>query len=143
MPILSRHRTITSRELQAALPGARTQFNAISRQRRLWRWDNLLPMPRGSRWLRPLAIGTTVIGGAYLAILLWSPWPLLLTVRHILAAPNCEAAHAVGLAPAAKGSPGYWARNDRDKDGWSCEPLPRWKTGSTGMGRLHGSTSSP
>ncbi|MEX2034183.1 MAG: excalibur calcium-binding domain-containing protein, partial [Xanthobacteraceae bacterium] len=35
--------------------------------------------------------------------------------------PNCNAAHAVGLAPAYKGEPGYWAHNDADDDGIACE----------------------
>jgi hypothetical protein len=51
-----------------------------------------------------------------------SPWPPMITLRHIASFPNCDAARAVGLAPAYKGQPGYWQRHDRDSDGQSCEP---------------------
>ena len=44
------------------------------------------------------------------------------TLRHIAAFPNCRAAHAVGLASAYRGEPGYWQRHDRDADGIACEP---------------------
>src|SRR5689334_124191 len=36
-----------------------------------------------------------------------SPWPPLMTLRHIASAPNCAAAQLVGLAPAREGEPGY------------------------------------
>jgi hypothetical protein len=54
-------------------------------------------------------------------------WPLATTTRHFLAWPNCGAAREVGLAPAFRGTPGYWPHHDADKDGIACEPLPRWK----------------
>ena len=44
--------------------------------------------------------------------------------RHLLAAPNCDAARAVGLAPARRGQPGYYASHDADDDGIACEPWP-------------------
>ena len=34
-----------------------------------------------------------------------SPWPPMITLRHIASFPNCDAARAVGLAPAYKDSP--------------------------------------
>ena len=46
-------------------------------------------------------------------------------VGHLAAAPNCNAARSVGLAPARRGQPGYWLSHDRDRDGWACEPWPR------------------
>ena len=52
----------------------------------------------------------------------WSP---TLALRHIAAAPNCDAARAVGLAPAYRGQPGYYPQHDRDRDGIACEPWPR------------------
>lgn len=55
------------------------------------------------------------------------PWSVDLTLRHVAAAPNCDAARAVGLAPAARGEPGYYPRHDRDQDGWACEPWPRMR----------------
>lgn len=54
-----------------------------------------------------------------------SPWPAALTLRHILAVPDCAAARAVGLAPALRGEPGYYVRHDADDDGIACEPFPR------------------
>ncbi|MBC6715675.1 excalibur calcium-binding domain-containing protein [Aurantimonas sp. DM33-3] len=54
-----------------------------------------------------------------------SPWPVGTTLRHVAAAPNCTAARSVGLAPAHRGEPGYWAKHDRDRDGIACEPWPR------------------
>lgn len=57
----------------------------------------------------------------FLAIEVFSPWPLGLTLRHLVAAPSCDRARTVHLAPAFRGEPGYWARHDRDGDGISCE----------------------
>jgi hypothetical protein len=54
-----------------------------------------------------------------------SPWPAMVTLRHIAAVPNCAAARAVGLAPARIGEPGYYEAHDADGDGWSCEPNRR------------------
>lgn len=38
---------------------------------------------------------------------------------------NCDAARAAGVAPIARGAPGYRPALDRDDDGWACEPYPR------------------
>jgi hypothetical protein len=46
----------------------------------------------------------------------------VLALRHLAAAPNCNAARAADLAPAQRGEPGYWPMNDRDGDGVACEP---------------------
>ncbi|WP_332687972.1 excalibur calcium-binding domain-containing protein [Devosia sp.] len=51
-----------------------------------------------------------------------SKWPLDLTIRHWLAAPNCAATQMVGLAPARMGQPGYYSHHDADLDGIACEP---------------------
>ncbi|HRO02353.1 MAG TPA: excalibur calcium-binding domain-containing protein [Terricaulis sp.] len=40
---------------------------------------------------------------------------------HMLAAPHCEAARAVNLAPSSRGAPGYYAHHDSDGDGLACE----------------------
>jgi hypothetical protein len=53
-----------------------------------------------------------------------SPWPSATTLKHIASFPNCDAARAVGLAPAIEGQPGCWPRHDAAKDGRSCEPWP-------------------
>ncbi|MHA1152818.1 MAG: excalibur calcium-binding domain-containing protein [Alphaproteobacteria bacterium] len=60
----------------------------------------------------------------YVALLIWSPWSPWLTLRHIVARPNCDAARMVGLAPAVGGNPGYWPQHDRDEDGIACEHWP-------------------
>ena len=59
----------------------------------------------------------------YLGLTYLSPSPTV-TLRHLVAFFNCDAARAVGLAPARMGQPGYWHRNDRGRDGIACEP---WK----------------
>ncbi|MBP6876398.1 MAG: excalibur calcium-binding domain-containing protein [Phenylobacterium sp.] len=45
----------------------------------------------------------------------------VLAARHYAAVGNCQTAAYVGLTPAHRGQPGYWATNDRDKDGIACE----------------------
>ena len=57
--------------------------------------------------------------------LVLSPYPPFDTLRHLLAVPNCDAARAVGLAPARRGEPGYWPNHDADNDGVACEPWSR------------------
>ena len=54
-----------------------------------------------------------------------SPWPVSMTFKHMLAVRNCAAVRSVGLAPAYRGEPGYYAHHDSDGDGWACEPWPR------------------
>src|SRR5262245_33204568 len=46
-----------------------------------------------------------------------TPKPVWDHTRHMLAAPSCDAARAVGLAPALRGQPGYWPKHDADGDG--------------------------
>ncbi|MBC6445278.1 MAG: excalibur calcium-binding domain-containing protein [Alphaproteobacteria bacterium GM202ARS2] len=53
------------------------------------------------------------------------PWSVAVTLKHLAAKPNCDAARAVGLAPAMRGQPGYYPQHDRDQDGIACEPWPR------------------
>lgn len=45
----------------------------------------------------------------------------MVAARHYASIGNCRTASYVGLAPANRGEPGYWAKNDRDKDGIACE----------------------
>ncbi|MFH1157632.1 MAG: excalibur calcium-binding domain-containing protein [Pseudomonadota bacterium] len=58
-------------------------------------------------------------------ILKTSPWPPLVTLRHIASFLNCDAARSLGLAPAHRGEPGYYPWHDRDNDNISCEQWPR------------------
>jgi len=102
----------------------RDRFKAVSR-----RIDRALRLRRLQAHLRKRAIWIwAVLGilvGGYIGLAAASPWPMGLTIRHLLAARNCDMARAVNLAPAYRGAPGYWARNDADDDGIACEPWPR------------------
>jgi hypothetical protein len=49
-----------------------------------------------------VAIGSFAVSWYFLS----SPWPMDLTLRHLGAFLNCDAAEAVGLAPARRGQPG-------------------------------------
>lgn len=74
-----------------------------------------------------LTAGFLAIGAVYLyAEFKTHKWPLMTTLKHVAAAPNCSAARAVGLAPARRGQPGYYFRHDRDQDGIACEPWSRY-----------------
>ncbi len=109
------------RDPEAELTTLRRRFAAVSRR---------LDRPaRIRRWLRGALVGAVAIGGVCALVLvlmndLRTDSPLVV-LRHLAAFPNCEAARAVELAPARAGRPGYWARNDRDGDGVSCEPVRR------------------
>jgi hypothetical protein len=92
-------------------------FRAVSRRqeravafRRLWHsvWPPLL-----------LAISLVVL---FFGVSTLSPLSPMDMLKHVAAAPNCDAARLVGVAPANEGEPGYWARHDRDNDGIACEP---------------------
>lgn len=71
--------------------------------------------------------GPALIGFAFgaigVGIFAFSPFSPMMTVWHIAASPNCAAARAVGLAPARRGEPGYFATHDADNDGRACEPF--------------------
>jgi excalibur calcium-binding domain-containing protein len=61
-----------------------------------------------------------------LGFVLWqSKWPMLTTLRHLGAYPNCATARVFSLTPAHQGEPGYWPHLDADDDGIACEPWPR------------------
>lgn len=84
--------------------------------------------PRGRWYLRHWRLTALLVVLAVLAS--WSlvavkPRTVGEGARHLLAAPNCDAARAVGLAPARRGQPGYYASHDADGDGIACEPWPR------------------
>jgi Excalibur calcium-binding domain len=90
-------------------------FQRISR-----RWDRPAELRKFYRTVTIAAIAATA-GFALTWYFLTSPWSLVPTLKHLAAFPNCDAARLVGLAPAYKGQPGYWAHNDRDGDGIACE----------------------
>jgi Excalibur calcium-binding domain len=105
------------RDPEAELLRLKRRFEAISR-----------PLERGTvrRRMARLAGATALIAvGAmvlYFAFTQFSPWSAMLMLRHIASSPNCDAARAVGLAPAIRGQPGYWPSHDADQDGKACEP---------------------
>jgi hypothetical protein len=88
------------------------------------RYHRAVKLKRAYRRAKIWALFAIGLGVCFWGLLLLSAWPPLTTLRHVASFPNCDAARAVGLAPAYRGQPGYWQRHDRDDDGWSCEPWP-------------------
>ena len=76
--------------------------------------------PRPKRW--PV---TTLVFLIFAALCIgfdtFSPWDVPTTFGHYIAAAGCDAAKAVGLAPAKKGEAGYWRHLDARHDGVTCE----------------------
>jgi hypothetical protein len=99
-------------------------------------WSKRL-FPHRYGWLARL-LGLVLLVGSIPATVVtiaayYSGWSVHDTARHFLAAPNCDAARAVGLASAYRGEPGYWPQHDRDKDGIACEPWPPSRFGSPSL----------
>lgn len=117
-------RVHNGRDPEADLRRLNRRFQAISRG-----FDRVMTLRRLDRWASIAAL--TVIGSCafYWGLVIFSPWPPMMTLKHIAAFPNCAAARAVGLAPAKQGEPGFWHRQDRDGDGTSCEPSPHREHG--------------
>ena len=106
----------------------RTRRN-LSARRRHERWMALRRACRSVLRALPVALLTAACLW-WLAGILWlSPWPLKTTLRHHYARASCDAARAVGLAPARQGQPGYWSHLDADADGIACELIApdRWE----------------
>jgi len=97
--------------------------------RRFARVSRRIDRRREQRWYsrqwKGLALSLAVVSLAGWSIADVKPKTALDGVRHLLAAPNCDAARSVGLAPSRRGQPGYWPKHDRDGDGIACEPWPR------------------
>jgi hypothetical protein len=72
--------------------------------------------------LQDMAAAAIALAFLYIALVFLSPWPPLVTIRHVLAAPSCDFARLMALAPARQGEPGYWPQHDADRDGIACEP---------------------
>jgi Excalibur calcium-binding domain len=127
-PQKSRITEVRHEEPDAAkrLRGLREGFQRVSR-----RWDSA---SRRRKFYHAVMLwGVGAVGSfAVTWYFLSSAWPPVATLKHLAAFPNCDAARLVGLAPARKGEPGYWSRNDRDKDGIACEPWPPVKSGMSG-----------
>ncbi|WP_312880730.1 excalibur calcium-binding domain-containing protein [Aminobacter carboxidus] len=77
-------------------------------------------------WSTVVAVGTALV-----VLIAWKPLQAISinsttdALRHFSSAPNCDAARAVGVAPARRGQPGYWPSHDADNDGIACEPYKR------------------
>jgi len=120
-------------------PWSRSQAQWGQRKRRRVQ-RAAFPAARRARWrslrahLCAMALAALALGAGYLALNMLSPWPPLVTIRHVVAAPNSDAARLTALAPARRGEPGYWPQHDADNDGIACEPWPRldwqsWRNG--------------
>ncbi|TMV10393.1 excalibur calcium-binding domain-containing protein [Ruegeria sediminis] len=72
-----------------------------------------------------LLLPVTTFGIALGVYLRTSPYEPAEAVLHIVALAGCDAARAVGVAPAYRGGPGYHLRNDPDGDGVACGSAPR------------------
>lgn len=104
------------KQIQARFRTVRRRAEGPARWRRFGR--------RSVAWL-PVLLVIAVAALAGHALLASQPWPTLTSLKHFAAFPNCSMARLVGLAPAARGQPGYWPQHDADFDGWACEPMPR------------------
>jgi hypothetical protein len=97
------------RRLQSRFRKASSRIELASKLRRLrraaWTW--------GPTAITMLAIAIAVVGLV--------PLPTLVSIRHLAAFPSCAAARAVGFDKPRRGEPGYWQRNDEDRDGVACE----------------------
>ena len=98
--------------------------NAVRTRFRRWEKRTFRSRRAIRAWVLPLVIVGVVTAVVALQIHR-KPWPWHVTLRHMLAAPNCDFARLADLAPARRGQPGYYGRHDADQDGIACEPWPR------------------
>lgn len=109
-------RLLKFRHREPRKPGPKRQQRPKPSSQRMYRFFR--------RTLVPAGILAVIVG--LIAIEMYrSPWPPLLTLRHLASVPNCATARLVRLAPAMRGEPGYWPQHDRDRDGIACETWPR------------------
>lgn len=71
--------------------------------------------------LRVLGIPILVCGLTASIFIRTSDYPPPDALRHLIALTGCDAALAVGVAPAREGQLGYHAKNDPDGDGIACD----------------------
>ena len=102
------------------LRALRKGFDAVS-----GKWDRRLAVKNFIR-LGSAFIITAIASFGFGWYFLNSPWPIAVTLKHLAAFPNCDAAEMVGLAPSRRGQPGYWGHHDTDGDGIACKP-PKWR----------------
>jgi hypothetical protein len=112
-------RVIEARDPQAELRSLQRRFRAIT-----WWADRKSQLRRFLQtYARTFGIGAGLFVLVF-AVLTFSPFAPVETLKHIGAFPNCDFARAVALAPSKRGEPGYWSRHDRDQDGVACEAYP-------------------
>lgn len=79
----------------------------------------------GNRLFKPIALGAVLIAafvfGMGIDTAFRPPWTLTGWMLHMVAAPSCDLARAVGVAPARHGTPGYWPWHDSRNQGVACE----------------------
>ena len=120
---LAKPRRVRQEHPERKLRRLRQRFAKVTR--RLERRDRLRRMGRRAvAVVRPLLVVALIALAGSAVLVLTSPWPFGLTLRHLAAAPSCALARAVGLAPARHGELGYYRGHDADLAGWACEPLP-------------------
>ena len=85
-------------------------------------------------WGLWLVVTGAVLGLAWFTVASLSPWPVPVTLRHLVASKDCDTARAMELAPAGRGEPGYWPWLDADHDGLACERWPALAGGLSGQG---------
>jgi hypothetical protein len=115
-----------ARDPEAELLRLRGRLEAISRriERQAMRRAT---RRRVASWAKVTAWMGICAVAVYIALAQLSPWPPLVTLKHLASSPSCAAVRAMGLAPAIKGQPGYWPSHDADHDDKSCEPVPQWR----------------
>jgi len=117
----------TRRPYRRRTPKEARLINLRRRFRRVSERAGLAALSPGYKWAFRLLLFVLALEAGLLTIMMLSPWPLGVTLRHLGAMRNCDAARAMGLAPARRGEPGYWPKHDADNDGIACEPWPhRW-----------------
>ncbi|MEO1090153.1 MAG: excalibur calcium-binding domain-containing protein [Pseudomonadota bacterium] len=84
-----------------------------SRGTRHWDWNRAAVLAEMA-FVLPVLLALCLVGAAW-----FSSWQLSTALKHVFAAPDCAAARLVGLAPSARGEPGYDPQ--RDGDGWACD----------------------
>jgi len=118
MPLLPKNwRVHEGRDPDKELQQIQRRFEALRR-----RADRRERMLRTLREARAQLLTASLVFAATFAVFFFSPFSPWDTLRHIAAAPNCDAARFVELAPAHRGNPGYWSGHDGDADGITCEP---------------------
>jgi hypothetical protein len=79
-----------------------------------------MPMRRLYRRAGWWALITAVFAFHAWSLTAHTGWPLTTLLKHLGAFAGCDSAAIVGLAKAARGSPGYWDRHDQVRDGIAC-----------------------